>query len=170
MRYPHAVWRGPIVNERHNGMVYPIQGLVLHIEQGSEVGTNNWFHNPAAQASAHFGNPKHGPLDQFVDTADEAWAEMAGNARWFSVEHEGISGQSLTTSQIENDAQLFAWIHTNYPHVQLQLTDDSVNGNGLGYHAMGGQAWGGHLQCPGAPIISQRPLILTRAKQLVSRP
>lgn len=165
MRYPHAVWAGPISNERHNGMVYPIHGLVLHIEQGSESGTNNWFHNPAAQASAHFGNPKSGPLQQWVDTEDEAWAEMAGNSQWLSVEHEGISGQSLTPSQIENDAQLLSWIHKNFSHVPLAITNDT-KGFGLGYHGMGSTAWGGHINCPGNPIIAQRIAIVNRAKQI----
>lgn len=168
-RYPHANWKGPIPNLTPKAMVYPIHGLVLHIEQGSESGTNNWFHNPAAQASAHFGNPKTGPLDQWVDLADKAWAEVAGNSSWFSVEHEGYSGQSLTPSQIENDAHLFAWICEQYPHVKCQITDD-INGVGLGWHGMGGAEWGGHVNCPGTPIVHQRGVIVSRAKVLLAHP
>ena len=167
-RFPLATWKGPIPNENHAGMVFPIQGLVLHVEQGSETGTSSWFHNPGAQASAHFGNPKKGPLDQWVDTNDEAWAEMAGNRRWISVEHEGFSGEQLTETQLENDAHLLAWIHLNYPHVLLQLTNDPLNGWGLGWHGMGGEAWGGHLDCPGPGIIAARTSIVNRAKELLA--
>ena len=110
-KFAQAKWRGPISNKTRNGIRRPYLGLVLHIEQGTESGTNAWFHNPKAQASAHFGNPKTGQLDQWVDTDDKAWAEVGGNSRWISVEHEGHSGDKLTASQIDNDAQLFAWLH-----------------------------------------------------------
>lgn len=168
MRFNQAAWRGPVPNESPGQMVRPILGLVLHIEQGSESGTDAWFHNPGAQASAHFGNPKSGPLDQWVDTADMAWAEMNGNPRWVSVEHEGNSGDSLTASQVENDAQLLAWLRAT-ENVPIAMSNDPST-PGLGYHAMGGQAWGGHLDCPGQPIINQRPAILSRAAQIAGGP
>ena len=166
-RFDRATWRGPIPNETSGQMVRPFRGLVLHIEEGTEAGTDAWFHNPKAQASAHFGNPKDGPLDQWVDTSDKAWAVCAGNRYWISLENEGHSGDSLTANQIENAAQLLAWLHLT-ESVPLQLADDS-NGAGLGYHAMGGAAWGGHMGCPGQPIIDQRPEILTRASAIVQQ-
>lgn len=168
MRYPRATFRGPIPNFTPQGMLAPIHGLVLHIEEGSEGSANNWFHNPGAQASAHFGNPKVGPLDQWVDTADEAWAEVAGNRQWISIEHEGVAPCSLTASQLENDAQLYAWLHKLY-NVPLQITDDP-NGFGLGWHGMGGLNWGGHFGCPGDPIKAQRAAILARVKEILSPP
>lgn len=167
-RFNAANWRGPIPNMTSGRMVHPVFGLVLHIEQGSEAGTDNWFHNAGAQASAHFGNPTDGALDQWVDTADKAWAEVSGNSNWVSVEHEGNSGDSLTDSQIENDAQLLAWLHVT-DGVPIQLTDDPYR-RGLGYHAMGGADWGGHTQCPGQPIIDQRQQIIDRANELVYGP
>lgn len=168
MRYPKAVWKGPVPNESSGGMRAPILGLVLHIEQGAEDSANNWFHNPGAQASAHFGNPKSGPIQQWVDTADMAWAEVNGNPRWYSVEHEGFSGEALTASQVENDAQLYAWLHSNYA-VPLVVSDDP-NKAGLGWHGMGGASWGGHYNCPGDPIKSQRAAILARAEVILHPP
>jgi hypothetical protein len=149
-------------------MESPIHGLVLHIEEGAESSANNWFHNPGAQASAHFGNPKVGQLDQWVDTADMAWAEVNGNPHWYSVEHEGIAPCSLTPSQFENDAQLLAWLHVNY-NVPLQITDDP-NGFGLGWHGMGGLSWGGHYGCPGDPIKNARLALIVRAREILSPP
>lgn len=163
-RMPHAVWIGPTVNLTPKGMG-SIYGLVLHIGQGTEQGTEAWFKNPASQASSHFLNPKTGALRQLVDTRDRAWAQAAGNPNWISVEHEGRSGDHLTVSQLENDAQLLAWLHRTY-NVPLQATDHPT-GRGLGWHGMGGKSWGNHPDCPGRPIVAQRVTILHRAEQLV---
>jgi hypothetical protein len=144
-----------------------VKGLVLHIQEGSEAGTDAWFHNPSSQVSAHFGNPKTGSLDQWVDTGDRAWAEAAGNAQWISVENEGHSGDSLTASQLENCAQLLAWLHRIY-NVPLQISNSTVPG--LTGHGLGGSAWGGHYDCPGAPILAQRPQIIARANAILGGP
>jgi N-acetyl-anhydromuramyl-L-alanine amidase AmpD len=162
-RFPKAHWAGPIPNESHGRIQLPILGLILHVEEGTEAGTNSWFHNPKAEASAHFGNPTKGPLDQWVDTHDEAWAEMAGNSRWVSVEHEGTG--AISHNQIENDAQLFAWLHRT-ENCRLVITNRTSRG-GLGWHGMGGAAWGGHRACPGDRIKAARPLIIARAKQIL---
>ena len=163
-RFSGAEWIGPTPNETPGGQV-DVHGLVLHIQEGSESGSEAWFKNPDAQASSHFLNPKSGGLRQLVDTNDRAWAEMAGNRHWISVENEGYSGDQLTDSQVENVAQLFAWIHNTYGS-PLQSTDDP-NGQGLGWHGMGGDAWGGHFDCPGDPIKAQRQRILDRANQIL---
>lgn len=166
--FQQAKWRGPVPNCNAGGMVRPFQGLVLHIQEGTENGTDSWFHNPASQVSAHFGNPKTGGLDQWVDTNDKAWAQVAGNKSWISVENEGHSGDSLTASQIANAAVLLAWLNLT-EQVPMQCAD-SASDSGLGYHSMGGDAWGGHMDCPGQAIVDQRPDIVAAAQHLVSTP
>ncbi|MEV5953718.1 N-acetylmuramoyl-L-alanine amidase [Streptomyces sp. NPDC051987] len=161
---PGATFIGPTPNKRVDGMV-EVRGLVLHIQEGTEQGSEAWFKNPASQASSHFLNPKTGGLRQLVDTKDRAWAEADGNAHWISIENEGYAGDSLTTTQLENAAQLLAWLHKTYA-VPLQSTDDP-NGKGLGWHGMGGAAWGGHTGCPGDPIKAQRGAIIARAEQIL---
>lgn len=166
-RMPGAAYIGPTVNRNVDGMV-AIRGLVLHIQQGYEGGSEAWFKNPASQASAHFLNPKTGGLRQLVDTADEAWAQMAGNRYWISVENEGFVPDSLTASQIENVAQLLAWLHVTFA-VPLVATDDpSSSGRGLGWHGMGGVSWGNHPGCPGDAIKAQRAAILQRAGHITN--
>jgi hypothetical protein len=145
-----------------------VRGLVLHIQQGTEQGSEAWFKNPAAEASSHFLNPKKGGLRQLVDTKDRAWAEASGNSHWVSIENEGFVPDALTASQVENAAQLLAWLHKTYA-VPLQSTDDP-NGRGLGWHGMGGAAWGGHVGCPGDAIKAQRAQIIARAKEIVGAP
>jgi hypothetical protein len=164
-RMPGAAWIGPTPNQRVGGMSEH-RGLVLHIQDGTEEGSEAWFKNPDSQASSHFLNPKSGGLRQLVDTDDRAWTEAAGNAYWVSIENEGLGGDALTPSQIENCAQLLAWLHRTYD-VPLQSTDDP-NGAGLGWHGMGGAAWGGHYDCPGEPVKAQRPAILARAQQIIN--
>lgn len=163
-RMPGVAYIGPTPNMDQGGML-SVDGLVLHIQQGTESGSIAWFKNPAAEASAHFLNPKTGPLVQLVDTADKAWAEAAGNPHWVSVENEGFVPDALTPSQLENVAQLYAWLHRTYS-VPLQSTD-SPSGSGLGWHGMGGVAWGNHPDCPGGAIKSQRPAILARVHEIL---
>lgn len=164
-RFSGAEWIGPTPNHTEDGQV-DVHGLVVHIMDGSEAGSEAWFNNPDAQASAHFLNPRSGGLKQLVDTKDRAWAEMAGNRHWLSVENEGMGGDSLTDSQIENVAQLFAWVSKTYG-IPVQRTDDP-NGQGLGWHGMGGAAWGGHYDCPGEPVKAQFPQILARTEQILN--
>lgn len=164
-RFPGAVWRGPVPNQ--GGAMGPIRGLVLHIQEGSEAGTDAWFHNPSSKVSAHFGNPKTGPLDQWVEVGTVAWAEVSGNTNWVSIETEGHSGDSLTPSQFENTAQLLAWLHTTHG-VPLTISDTPAAGTpGLTGHGLGGAAWGGHYDCPGSPILAQRGAIIARAQALL---
>lgn len=164
-RFERATWRGPVPNQ--GGSMGPILGLVLHIQEGSEAGTDAWFHNPTSKVSAHFGNPKSGGLDQWVEVGTVAWAEVNGNYNWVSVENEGHSGDALTASQLENAAQLLAWLHVQYG-VPLVISDTPAAGTpGLTGHGLGGSAWGGHTDCPGAPILGQRAAIIARAQQLL---
>ncbi|WP_282204556.1 N-acetylmuramoyl-L-alanine amidase [Kitasatospora fiedleri] len=164
-RMAGTAWIGPTPNQRAGGMS-EFRGLVLHIQDGTEAGSEAWFKNPDSQASAHFLNPKSGGLRQLVDTADRAWTQGAGNAYWISVENEGRGGDALTSSQVENCAQLLAWLHRTYG-VPLQLADDP-NGRGLGWHGMGGAAWGGHYDCPGKAVLAQRGQILARTQQIIN--
>jgi hypothetical protein len=155
-----AEFVGPTPNE-NPGEMASVLGVVLHIQQGNEAGSLAWCKNPASQVSAHFFAPKVGVPVQLVDTADKAWAEMAGNARWLSVENEGYSGQDLTRDQIEANAQILARAHREL--IVPIAASDSVDRGGLGWHGMGGDFWGGHPDCPGQPVILQRPAILQRA-------
>lgn len=161
-RMTGATWR-PVGNFTANGQD-AVYGVVIHIMDGTLNGSEAWFDNPAAQASSHFGTGKDGQLRQWVDTKDRAWAQAAGNHTWLSIENEGRGGDSLTDAQLTRCAQVLAWAHTTHG-VPLQLTT-STTGRGMGYHGMGGSAWGGHTSCPGTKIVAQLPEILRRAKAL----
>lgn len=164
-RMPGADWRPIDVNYTPRGMG-SIFGVTLHIMAGTLEGTQAWFGNPQAEASSHFGTGKAGQLRQWVDTRDRAWAQADGNPHWISVENEGRGGDELTDAQLDDCARVLAWAHKTHS-VPLQVTS-SPNGRGLGHHAMGGAAWGGHSACPGGRIIAQKPEIVKRAKAIVA--
>lgn len=168
---PGAVWIGPSPNITPGGMG-AVFGLVLHIQAGSESGTEAWEHNPSAQVSSHFLAPRAGGVRQMVRPPDEAWCQAAGNRNWLSVECEGRLGDTLTPAQVDACAWILAWAHALYG-VPLRLADDPTPGSvaqgGLAYHSLGGVAWSpAHHNCPGPLIVAQRPAILTRAAELVA--
>ncbi|MEW2177136.1 peptidoglycan recognition family protein [Streptomyces sp. NPDC005406] len=165
-RMPGAEWH-PVRNYTADGQD-EVRGVVVHIMAGTLDGTQGWFNNPTAQASSHFGTGKGGALRQWVDTDDRAWAQSAGNRTWLSVENEGVGGDALTEQQLDDNAAVLAWAHEHHG-VPLRLAT-GPNDEGLGYHAMGGSAWGGHTSCPGPRIVAQLPEIVARAKRLVAGP
>jgi len=138
-----------------------VHGLVVHIMEGTLSGSRAWFNNPDSQASSHFGTSRTGELEQWVDTKDRAWAQAAGNRTWLSIENEGKVPQALTDEQVEKNAQVFAWTVRVYgvPYRVAHSPDEQ----GLGFHRMGGEAWGGH-PCPGDAIIAQLQKIVDRAQ------
>lgn len=141
-----------------------VLGLVVHIMDGSFDGTKSWFNNPQSQASSHFGTRKDGYAEQWVDTKNRAWAQMSGNHDYLSVENEGLGGASLTDGQLSRVAEILAFVHKAYG-VPIQIAN-SVGDQGLAWHGMGGNAWGGHFDCPGDPVRAQFPEIIKRAQAI----
>jgi N-acetyl-anhydromuramyl-L-alanine amidase AmpD len=162
-----AEYVGPTPN-CNPGQMGAVLGLCLHVTEGNLDGSISWAKNPASKISFHFGNGKGGRFVQVVDTADEAWAEAAGNPNWISLENEGNSGDMLTPAQISNAAKLLHRLHQDHG-VPFQISDHPDT-PGLGYHSMGGVPWGDHPDCPGTPIIGQRELIIQAAEGLSHGP
>lgn len=160
------------------GMSVPrgVNGVLFHTMVGNLPGTDAEFENKAAQLSAHFGIGQDGTCIQWVNIRGaEAWAEAGGNPNWYSCEmaDNGNPNNPYTEAQLNRAAQLAEFLSRpsvgNFP---LQVTD-SVTGEGLGTHSMGGMAWGGH-SCPDAPPnhirSNQRREIIRRAILLRTGP
>lgn len=160
-----ADYVGPTVNE--GGIMGLIRGLILHIEQGTNSGSIAWCKNPASKVSAHFFVAKDGTIKQLVPVNRVAWAEVDGNTSWISAEMEGMSGVSLTAAQVHSAAELFARIHRQYG-VPLRISDDPYHVSGITGHGLGGAGYGGHYDCPGTPILSQRTDIIHTAAVIVA--
>jgi hypothetical protein len=82
-----------------------------------------------------------------------AYAEAAYNDAAISIEHEGLTGETLTPVQLAASLALLRWLHEKYPEVPLrrQLT---VRPGVVG-HGMLGVAGGDHPDCPGQPVLDQ---------------
>ncbi|MEU5974287.1 peptidoglycan-binding protein [Streptomyces sp. NPDC047315] len=163
-KYSGAQWHPITVNYTRSGQ-REVRGVVIHIMAGTLAGTDSWFRNPRAKASSHFGTGKNGAVYQWVDTADRAWAQAGGNSSWLSIENEGKGGDKLSENQLTRCAEILAWAHRKYG-VPLTVAT-SPTGRGLGWHGMGGKAWGSHPDCPGPRIVAQLPTIVQRARALV---
>ncbi|MCI3221992.1 N-acetylmuramoyl-L-alanine amidase [Streptomyces sp. NP-1717] len=139
-----------------------VHSVLLHIMEGTLDGTDSWFRNPDSRASSHFGVGRDGRIFQWVDTGDRSWHPSGANALWLSIEHEGRGGDALTSPQLVATARVIRWMHET-EGVKLQLADTPAE-RGIGWHGMGGKAWGSHPDCPGNPIKAQRPAIIAAAR------
>ncbi len=73
--------------------------VVMHVEEGSEVGTAATFADTTRHASAHYGIGKNGLVDQFVADCDTAWHAGNGtiNRRSLGIEMEGFTASFAPT-------------------------------------------------------------------------
>lgn len=163
MRYAEASWR-PLDANFSTGGIW-VQGLVLHVMEGTLEGSDSWFRRtlvpPDTGSSAHFGLAKDGRLWQWVDTGNRAWAQADGNDAYVSVELEGYVGDTPTPAQISALVRLTQWMHDH--HGMPFALANKPGDRGLGYHSMGGVAWGNH-PCPGPAIVAARQSILIAAQ------
>lgn len=151
---PNGGWGGGTIN-----------GVVMHTEAGNNPGTVAWFDNVAAQASADFCLAQDGTIVQMgpVGKGWVAWAEASGNRSWYSFEHadNGNPANPLTPAQITASAQLLECLSA-FAGFPLQVSG-SPSVKGYGWHGMGGQAWGGHVNCPGDVRKAQRGQVVALA-------
>ena len=125
--------------------------------------------NPGTEVSAFFSVGEDGAAHQYlpVGRGRVAFAQVEGNSSWYSCECEDKlnPGHPMTDVQVTTVAQIFSALaeHDGFPYA---ITDDPDNGHGLITHGDGGQAWGGHPDCPGTVRKAQRPEILARASAI----
>ena len=112
--------------------------IVLHIMEGTLMGTDAWFHNPNSNASTNFGVGKDGRIFQWVADEDTPWANgvvndpdmdnifIKGwlargenfNTRTFSIEHEGYTGEPWTDAMYKSSTWLCAEIMRYFPNIR----------------------------------------------------
>lgn len=156
-------------NHYATGFADNARGLVQHTEDGYSAGTIATFMSEASQASAFFGVGEDGAAQQFLPVGRGlvAWAQGSGNPLWRSCECEDKTktNQPMTQPQMTAFAQILE-VCSAYDGFPLQITDDPANGHGLITHGAGGNAWGGHPNCPGDVRKAQRPALIALAKQI----
>ncbi len=145
----------PTPNVFTSGKRTPV-AIVCHIEAGSDIATQAWFANPAAQASANFSISKAGAVSCYVDPRGgySPWANgildgqdavvntllgAEGGANpnlWtVSIEHEGSPPDQIVNypAQFAASTQLTAWLCEQFripadrSHILGHYEFDSVN-------------------------------------------
>lgn len=115
------------------------QAIVNHITAGLYPGTLTWMQNPAAKASAHYLILQNGRILQLVKDEDTAWANgIVNRPNWslydgtnpnrytLSIEHENLSGGSLTEAQY----QASLWLHKRLiERWKIPITRDNIIGH-----------------------------------------
>lgn len=152
---------GPM-NDQSPAPGIQVLGAVLHVNV-SDGNLFNWVagdHN----MSCHFEVYKDGTAEQYLDTNLSSWCQVDGNNTYLSIETEGFPNEPLTAKQLETTAQIVAWCAKTHGF-PLQVAE-RVGERGLGWHGMGGAAWGGHTGCPGDKRKAQRAQIIARAKEI----
>lgn len=153
-RYPRALWRGPVVNE--GGEIGFVRNAVIHVAEGLNIwGCDAWFHDPAAEVSAHFGIDRAGVVFQWVDLDRVAWAQAAWNDRAISIELMGFSGQKATTVQLAKLLELLRWLHQLFPGLPLAWSTHASRAGVIPHCSVPEPSWLAHPHCPGLAIERQ---------------
>lgn len=165
--------RGPInithlFTPNHNTGFGNGQGVCFHTEAGFEQGTIATFMNPSTQVSAFFSIGQSGAATQYLPVGKGyyAFTQAGGNRTFRGIEDEDRTHPSvpLTDAQLTTFAQIFEAC-SEFDGFPLQSTD-SPSGQGLILHSDGGQAFGGHLSCPGPVRAAQRKEIVKRSEAI----
>ena len=103
-----------------------MMGVVMHTMVGNlQPTTVDLFNSSSAAVSAHFGIAQDGSVWQFgpIGKGWIAWAEMAGNEAWYSIEHadNGNTENPLTDAQLTASAQLVE-VLSRFAGFPLQVT------------------------------------------------
>jgi hypothetical protein len=187
-RMPGAVWK-PLPKGFSAPMArYDL--VILHTMVGSLAGTDGYFRGGATGANSHFGTGGGGEIWQWGDTAYRSAASAAANPRSISVENadmgpgfgawntkDGNAVPAFTAAQLEANARICAWAHTEHG-VPLERVPDSKPGRrGIAYHRLGvpgyavtgGELWSSARGkvCPAPARIAQVDQVIARARQLV---
>ena len=122
---------------------------MVHVNDGSTPGTFTWWSEAGHEADgAQVQISRNGDAFQCTPLETLCWHAGAANEWAVGIEHEGFGNQSesawLDTPQLHVSANRAAWILHEYT-----LGPPRLRRNIFG-HGMGGNAWGGHPDCPGA--------------------
>jgi len=99
---------------------YRAEGVVVHIMDGTLVGTDSWFANPASLVSSHYGIGRTGEVHQYVKEEDTAWhagrvdapvwklvkPNINPNLYTIGIEHEGKPDDVWTDAMKQSSGEL----------------------------------------------------------------
>ena len=68
----NSIWKGALHFTQGRAGMQP-KYFVIHVMDGTLLGTDAWFNDPQCQASAHSGIGANGEVHDYVHSADSAW-------------------------------------------------------------------------------------------------
>ena len=184
-RYPGAIWR-PLTVDKSRWRLVPLR-MNLHVAVSEASSLFGYFNGARSRPDSHFYVRRNGVIEQYVDTALVAYADLEGNGSTISVETQGgvraTQTEPWTAAQIDALAKLYAWAVKTHG-IDVRIADDSRPGktsHGLSWHRLGcdghfpgrplhGRVAGGRKYsrsfgkvCPGNAKIRQVPEVYARA-------
>lgn len=188
-RYPGAIWR-PLTVDKSRWRLVPLR-MNCHVAVSEAASLFGYFNGARSRPDSHFYVRRDGTIEQYVDTALVAYADLEGNGSTISIETQGgvtaTQSEPWTAAQVESLAKLYAWAVRTHG-IAVQIADDSKPGkssHGLSWHRLGcdgnfpgrplhGRVPGGRKYsrafgkvCPGNAKIRQIPAVYSRAVALL---
>ncbi len=144
------------------------EAVVIHIMEGTLVGTDSWFNNPASNVSAHYGVGRDGTVHQYVSETDTAFhAGRRKNPTWglikngvnpnlytIGIEHEGDDGSVWPQAMYEATTALIRDICMRW---SIPLDRDHIIGHREIYS---------FKTCPGSVVSIDKVVKMARAEAL----
>lgn len=188
--YPKAIRK--VITAKGRSRMRWYRRVNLHVAV-SEASSLFGYFNQKGIADSHFYVRKDGTVEQMVDTAYQAYADLQGNDATISIETQGglhnTQSEKWTAAQVESLAQIYAWAVKTHG-IPLKVAKDSIptgtSSHGLSWHRLGidGNFPGGILHgrvpggmhystsrgkvCPGNAKIRQVPDVYARAQQILN--
>lgn len=147
-RYPGAVWR-PITADKMAGAgTRPRLTVVNRANLHSTASTANsqfGYFNQSGIPDSHFHIAYDGEVEQYVDTAFQAFADLEGNDATISIETAGCATSSKAVTEKWTDAQvvsivkLLIWIFEEHNIPRRLATNSKIgeSSHGLSWHRLG---------------------------------
>ncbi len=135
--FPGAIYK-PITANKGRKRLVEYNRVNLHVAVSEAPSLHGYF-NKSGIPDSHFYVRRDGTVEQYVDTAYNAFADLQGNDATISIETQGGGTGEWTTAQLKSLAELFAWsVQTHGIAAKLatssKLGDES---KGLSWHRLG---------------------------------
>lgn len=188
-RFPGAIWK-PITASKGRRRLTVYNRMNLHVAVSEGASLHSYF-NQSGIADSHFYVRRDGTVEQYVDTAYQAFADLEGNDATISVETQGMGTGTWTPEQLASLVDLYVWAVRTHGIARKMASSSKVgeSSRGLSWHRLGcdgnfpalpsilagrGQRGGGmHYSksagkiCPGDARIKQIPSIFARAEAIL---
>lgn len=141
-----AIWKGAHPGNFRAGRAgQRPEAIVIHVMDGTLVGTDSWFNDPVSKVSAHYGVGKSGAVHQYVKETDTAFhAGTVVRPTWplyrpnsnpnyytIGIEHEGrgLNANPWPSAQLDASLALAADIAARW-HIPIDANHI------IGHHAI----------------------------------